>query len=227
MTMTNPEAVEAPMTDSPELSALVERLRELLAKAELGELRYQDASDAYTHILRQGEHEFVVQFGQSTNPKYEARARLFAEAVNALPTLLAALSSAPVAGEAERICREAAAWEREQAAKPDAGKKAASNHLGAAQALDMAADRIAALSHASPVDEGMVMAAAKAAWRADMIDKAEQRGHPVPDSFDFDWGWDQSASMPLSGPGFVRQWTTIAKAALLAASTPKDTGERG
>lgn len=46
--------------------------------------------------------------------------------------------------DAERICRDAAAWERTEAAKPGIGKSATASHLGAAQALDGVADEIAA-----------------------------------------------------------------------------------
>lgn len=54
---------------------------------------------------------------------------------------------APVAGpgHAERICRTAAAWEMEQAARPGIGKKSADCHRSAAMALEMAADDIAKL----------------------------------------------------------------------------------
>lgn len=59
-----------------------------------------------------------------------------------------------------------------------------------------------------------VEAAARAAWKADMVQRAMQRGQVIPDTFDFAWAWDQCSSMPLSGPGFVAQWHAIAEAVL-------------
>lgn len=79
---------------------------------------------------------------------------------------------------------------------------------------------LAALESRPAPTEERILVAAKAAWRADMIDAADQRGHPMHDGFDFEWGWKELATMPLSGPGFVRQWTTIAKAALATDTTP-------
>lgn len=99
---------------------------------------------------------------------------------------------------------------------------AAALRLGTRSAIvERAADNLLAQPSQSEPGRDMVLAAAKAAWRADMVDKAEQRGDHIPDTFDFEWGWEQCATMPLSGPGFVRQWTTIALACLAAATPTK------
>jgi hypothetical protein len=68
----------------------------------------------------------------------------------------------------------------------------------------------------------LVLTVAKACWRADMIDRAESEGRRVPDTFDFEWGWSELSTMPLSGPGFIREWTVIARAALQAAGGKQD-----
>lgn len=64
------------------------------------------------------------------------------------------------------------------------------------------------------LSDEQVLDAAKAAWRAGFIHRAKQRGDPMPETFDFEWGWNECATMPLSGPGFVSKWTTIARAVL-------------
>jgi hypothetical protein len=54
-----------------------------------GPWRYQESSDAYTHIVRAGENYFICQLPQDTSGKAEANARLIAAA----PDLLAALQA--------------------------------------------------------------------------------------------------------------------------------------
>jgi hypothetical protein len=55
-----------------------------------GPWRYQEKSDAYTHIVRAGEHRFICQLPQDTSGKAEADARLIAAA----PDMLALLNEA-------------------------------------------------------------------------------------------------------------------------------------
>jgi hypothetical protein len=52
-----------------------------------GPWRYQEESDAYTHIVRAGEHYFVCQLPQDTSGKAEANARLIAAAPDMLTIL--------------------------------------------------------------------------------------------------------------------------------------------
>ena len=51
--------------------------------------RYQEQSDAYTHIVRTGENRFLCQLAQDTSGEAEANARLIAAA----PDLLAACNA--------------------------------------------------------------------------------------------------------------------------------------
>jgi len=70
----------------------LEQLEALLSAAGYEPpLVYQETSDAYTHIVREGPEgrRFVNQYSQDTSGKSEARARLHAEIVNRLPALLA------------------------------------------------------------------------------------------------------------------------------------------
>lgn len=77
------------------------------------------------------------------------------------------------------------------------------------------ADRLrAALSLSQPtVDREAI---ARAAYKADFLHRMKD----VPATFDFDWAWNECASMPLSGPGFVGQWYAIADA-ILAVLNPQ------
>lgn len=115
--MTNP-------TDSVKLS----ELEALLAKARFcGPLAYQERSDAYTHIVRSGESgkAFVVQFGQTTDGRQEARARLYAALVNAAPALIAqARSTDDLLSALEAICSEFA----QQHPLIKAGREAIARH---------------------------------------------------------------------------------------------------
>ncbi len=61
-------------------------LPERLTGHTSGPWRYQEKSDAYTHIVRAGD-QFLCQFAQGANGEPEANARLVA----ATPDLLAAL----------------------------------------------------------------------------------------------------------------------------------------
>lgn len=54
------------------------------AKHTPGPWRYQEESDAYTHIVRAGENFFVCQLPQSTRGRAEADARLIAAAPDLL-----------------------------------------------------------------------------------------------------------------------------------------------
>lgn len=65
-----------------------------------GPWRYQERSDAYTHIVRAGENRFLCQLAQDTSGEAEANARMIAAA----PELLAAL----------RTCAEALAFARDR-----------------------------------------------------------------------------------------------------------------
>jgi hypothetical protein len=69
---------------SPEMKQLVGTLRELAAKSIPGPWAYQEESDAYTHIVRQGAHPnihgWVCSAGQSSSPATESTARFIAEA---------------------------------------------------------------------------------------------------------------------------------------------------
>jgi len=69
--------------------AAPEKVRQLIAKANLRlPLHYQERSDAYTHIVRGQGEQFIIQFHQDDTGQAEARARLFALAVNRLESAL-------------------------------------------------------------------------------------------------------------------------------------------
>lgn len=55
--------------------------------------KYQERSDAYTHIVRGPSNQFIVQFSQDTIGKSEANARLIIQAVNNFEPLVQALEA--------------------------------------------------------------------------------------------------------------------------------------
>jgi hypothetical protein len=59
-----------------------------------GPWHYQEGADAYTHIIRAGEHRFICQLAQDTSGEAEANARLIAAAPYLLEALHACLQVA-------------------------------------------------------------------------------------------------------------------------------------
>jgi hypothetical protein len=53
-----------------------------------GPWRYQEGTDAYTHIVRTGENRFLCQLAQDTSGVAEANARLIAAAPELLDAIL-------------------------------------------------------------------------------------------------------------------------------------------
>jgi hypothetical protein len=63
-------------------------------------LRYQEESDAYTHIIRDRDNGHVVQFPQDSKGESESQARHFVEAVNSHASLVSRVT------ELEKALRE-------------------------------------------------------------------------------------------------------------------------
>lgn len=81
----------------------LDAIRKRAEKAGAREWAYQENADAYTHIVRGPNNEFICQLGQDASGKAEARARFIADA----PALLAALAERD---ERIRELREALNW---------------------------------------------------------------------------------------------------------------------
>lgn len=86
-------------SDPQERPEVVEQAAETIRGFTPGPWRYQEESDAYTHIVRVGER-FLCQLAQDTSGEAEANARLIASA----PDLLA---------EVERLRAEVEHWRGE------------------------------------------------------------------------------------------------------------------
>jgi hypothetical protein len=92
----------------------IKALIELEAAATKGPWKYQENSDAYTHILRSASApgHYVVAFPQASKGKCEADARFVAAFRNSLPALLDTLTALQAENASLRLDAERYRWLR-------------------------------------------------------------------------------------------------------------------
>lgn len=95
----------------------------------------------------------------------------------------------------------------------------ADDRIAAADALDQAFETLA--SKPLPPTDDVVERVAKELFWADTLDSnaaRPERDRLNLDGADRDHWWREYSTMPLSGPGFIRQWTNLARTAISALS---------